>query len=495
MRRGDECRASGHDGCTYVGGRGGALIGVAGSPSPRNPIADKEPHGSLIFVLPQDPHEGLLLTAVAAIALVACGRADPSATPGPSATPAPSVRPSAAILTAPDLRADRRIPPPARSRSTSRTRPATTSRSSSPTTRAPCATPRRARPATACPSAGSTPRSRMSTPKRCASSGSACRVTKRSRCRSPPTAGVPARARPGRAARQLGRPRLRPGPRPSLRRTGRRRGRRRVDRGGRRSQLTDHDPRTTDRRPTSPVGRCHVRDALASSPRDRSDPVHARPQSSPAGSPAAPRALRAVDPRSGRAGRRTPDPVRAVGLRGAVDAAPGLPARRPHARAGGPQRRPGHADARHDPSRVPSRVLAVRDRCPPRASPMGAPDRRRRAAARTRWSRPPSGSVPRSRTGRARSRSSASSGPGSWGTSACGSISSASRRRAPGSAAAPTASPSRSRGSGRATSRRRPGVNTSCAPTCGRSGRPRGRDIASWAGLSAQRGSARPGRG
>jgi len=37
----------------------------------------------------------LLLTAIAVIALIACGRADPSVTPGPSASPAPTVGPSA----------------------------------------------------------------------------------------------------------------------------------------------------------------------------------------------------------------------------------------------------------------------------------------------------------------------------------------------------------------------------------------------------------------
>ena len=48
----------------------------------------------------------------------------------------------------------RGIPPPARSRSISRTRPVTTCRSSSPTRRAPCSMPGPARLATACRSAG-----------------------------------------------------------------------------------------------------------------------------------------------------------------------------------------------------------------------------------------------------------------------------------------------------------------------------------------------------
>ena len=43
---------------------------------------------------PRTLTKALLLTAIAAIALVACGRADPSVTPGPSASPAPSVGPS-----------------------------------------------------------------------------------------------------------------------------------------------------------------------------------------------------------------------------------------------------------------------------------------------------------------------------------------------------------------------------------------------------------------
>ena len=68
--------------------------------------------------------------------------------------------------------------------------------------------------------------------------------------------------------------------------------------------------------------------------------------------------------------------------------------------------------------------------------------------------------------------------PGQAGSSAtpgCGWTSCASRRRARGSGAGPTGWRSRRLGRARRTRRRRRGAPTSCAPTCARSGRRRGR--------------------
>ena len=135
---------------------------------------------------------------------------------------------------------------------------------------------------------------------------------------------------------------------------------------------------------------------------DRADPDQTPPEPRAAGAPAAARALDDVDPGGRRAGRWTADPVRAVRLRRAVDAARGLPAGGAHGRPRGAQRRPGDAHADDDPCRLGARVLALRDGRPPGAAGMGAPDSRteRGRGLADRVGR--AGCARRSRTGRGR---------------------------------------------------------------------------------------------
>ena len=106
-----------------------------------------------------------------------------------------------------------------------------------------------------------------------------------------------------------------------------------------------------------------------------------------------------------------------------------------------------------------------------------------------------SGCARRWPTGHGPSRSSASSGPGSSATSGCGWTSCACRRRAPGSGAGRTGSRWPSSGSARATRRRRRGSRTSCAPTCGRSGRPPGATSRPGRASRSSEAKAAPARG
>ena len=100
-------------------------------------------------------------------------------------------------------------------------------------------------------------------------------------------------------------------------------------------------------------------------------------------------------------------------------------------------------------------AMGVRE--PRRRWALRIPPRRPARAARRPCSRPRNACGMRSPTAPSRSRSSASSGPASSATSGCGSTWCASRRRAPGSAGAPTSSAWPRPGSGRATRPRRRG--------------------------------------
>src|SRR5215217_4021410 len=72
---------------------------------------------------------------------------------------------------------------------------------------------------------------------------------------------------------------------------------------------------------------------------------------------------------------RHPEPVRAVRLRRAVDAARGLRARFADSRSRAALRRPGHADARDDPPGLEAGLLAARGGRPRRAAGLGPPSR------------------------------------------------------------------------------------------------------------------------
>ncbi len=104
---------------------------------------------------------------------------------------------------------------------------------------------------------------------------------------------------------------------------------------------------------------------MAGEPAAHPDPARAQPRAARA--PAAARAREEPAAEGARAYRRHPGPVRALDVRRAVVASRGLRARRPDARAGAAQRRPGDPDAGHDPPRLEARLLALRGRDPRRA--------------------------------------------------------------------------------------------------------------------------------
>ena len=184
--------------------------------------------------------------------------------------------------------------------------------------------------------------------------------------------------------------------------------------------------------------RCTALTGPPASSVDRAGPHVPRPQPRGPRAPAAARAQPRADPARARADGRAAGAVRAVDVRRALVAARGLRARRPHAGARAPHGGPGDADAARRSTSSPRRdywPFAVAVREARRAWWLRTPARRRRA--RPRWPRGRAAARARSATARSpRTEIEELVGKERCARrSACGSTSSARRRRGRGSAA------------------------------------------------------------